>query len=169
MVFEGPDLTAAIGFHHAARAVGDEWLILATQFAGPNSDGGSWSTVPTSPSEPRTAVASRLSGRRSIGKTSPSSAFRSNEPSYLPILGRSRRQPDSVPSLVHRGAGNRDRPGRNPGELPPGVLGAARIQGARRCTARAVAPRDRTRREHRRHAVPHRERSLIQYLFNRKN
>ena len=96
VVFEGPELVAAISFHHATEAIGDEWLILATQFAGPKSDGGTLVH--------RTDITLRApDGRRltPLGQEE----YRENYStlripvqralSYLPILGR--RQQSQIP------------------------------------------------------------------------
>jgi hypothetical protein len=31
VIHEGPELIVALGFHHASRSIGDEWLILAVE------------------------------------------------------------------------------------------------------------------------------------------
>jgi hypothetical protein len=31
VIHEGPELAVALGFHHATRSIGDEWLIVAVE------------------------------------------------------------------------------------------------------------------------------------------
>ena len=96
VVFEGPDLVAAIGFHHATEGIGGEWVILATQFAGPKSDEGT--LVHRTDITIRTPDGHRLTP---LGQEEYRENFAKlripieRALSYLPILGR--RQQSQIP------------------------------------------------------------------------
>jgi len=89
VIYEGPELEVALGFHHATRSIGDEWLILAVELTA--SAGGGRTIVNQSeisvfaPDGRRLALVSQEEFRGNFGeiRVALERSLRS-----LPILGR---------------------------------------------------------------------------------
>jgi len=136
VLYEGLEMDVALGFHHATRSIGDEWLVVAVELTA------------NSRSSPRPRQSRGVPGELwrgpSGGRASPQIAAHNR-----PVRSRS----NALRPVVSPGTLRRVCLRRGFRQHLPVVLWPAGLQGPRWGATRTLASRDRVRRESRGYTV----------------